>query len=214
MGKQQMTEKPKKITLPDIEGVQIPRYVRQLASGQHNRLTRNVSFGEMDEKINVLHNELTSLAQTDVMLIEKFLNLFNQLNTIKTELKDNEEPKVQKHASTRSAEDKRKYAAKRVDIPSSSSRSSIKSSLSESSSRDKDLGASIQSRLSTNMNFIRVDSTRSLASLSQSTVDEDEIRINEGGFDTISMPKEGELSNLDINWFINYSTDSYPNPQT
>ena len=58
--KQQMTEKPKKITLPDIEGVQIPRYVRQLASGQHNRLTRNVSFGEMDEKINVLHNELVS----------------------------------------------------------------------------------------------------------------------------------------------------------
>ena len=54
-----MTEK-KQLTLPDIEGVAVPRYVRQLASGQHNSLERSVSFGHFDEKINTLHNELVS----------------------------------------------------------------------------------------------------------------------------------------------------------
>ena len=54
-----MTEK-KQLTLPDIEGVTVPRYVRQLASGQYNSLERSVSFGQFDEKINTLHNELVS----------------------------------------------------------------------------------------------------------------------------------------------------------
>ena len=52
--------KEKKLKLPEIEGVEIPRYVRQLANGRHNRISQSVSFGEMDEKLNVLQNELVS----------------------------------------------------------------------------------------------------------------------------------------------------------
>ena len=55
----------KKLKLPEIEGVEIPRYVRQLANGRHNRISQSVSFGEMDEKLNVLQNELVSYFPDD-----------------------------------------------------------------------------------------------------------------------------------------------------
>ena len=56
----------KKLKLPEIEGVEIPRYVRQLANGRHNRISQSVSFGdEMGEKLNVLHNELVSKIPDD-----------------------------------------------------------------------------------------------------------------------------------------------------
>ena len=75
-----------------------------------------------------------SLAQTDVMLLEKFLTLYQQLNAFKNQ---KEEPKMHRVnrfkmviklttlkplVATRSSEEKLKYAARRVDqIPSSRS---------------------------------------------------------------------------------------------
>ena len=163
---------------------------------------------------------------------------------------------------SRSNEEKKKYAAKRKDIPSSGSSissnpskclSNLKFRMSSRSQGDYNIiGTSdrmIQPDLTRdhNMNgmvshdvpnprltitqteIIRADSLNSVFSGSETTKsNSSEVGIsgqpepinltdNEQStrqdttavdFDEISMPEEGELSNLDVNWFLNYKCTS------
>ena len=163
---------------------------------------------------------------------------------------------------SRSNEEKKKYAAKRKDIPSGSLSSNPSKCLSNlklrmssrcsSGSHDHPMGSSHSSdfhpdltrdhnmnrscdvpnpRLTiTQTEIIRADSLNSVFSGSETTKsNSSEVGINSGGqpepinltdndhstrrdisadFDEISMPEEGELSNLDVNWFLNYKCTS------
>ena len=160
---------------------------------------------------------------------------------------------------SRSNEEKKKYAAKRKDIPSSGSSissnpskclSNLKFRMSNRSQGDYNIiGTSdrmIQPDLTrdhmngmvsrdvpnprltiTQTEIIRADSLNSVFSGSETTksnssevgisgqpepinlTDNETRQVTTGvDFDEISMPEEGELSNLDVNWFLNYKCTS------
>ena len=168
---------------------------------------------------------------------------------------------------SRSNEEKKKYAAKRKDIPSGSISSNPSKCLSNlkfrmsgrcSSGSHDHMGSShngsssdrmtdltrdhnnmngVMSRGScdvpnprltiTQTEIIRADSLNSVFSGSETTKsnsseagisgqpepinltdNEHQTRRDIADFDEISMPEEGELSNLDVNWFLNYKCTS------
>jgi len=231
------------IDLPDIEGLPVPSYVRQIASGKINRPKTTKSTPTVEQ----ITKELESLTKSDSSLIQKYVGLYRQIRLLKEEVET-----FNQEASRliRTEEERKKYAVRRTDIPAKSQRlssSSVNSdsgtALTSSPSNDS-FGSPKYSRHSTDTiplrsGFnpaipvsltLRNDSVNSIHSSSSSRsslppsgnlgsperIPKTERILkspmkspmfDDGkDFSEISMPEEGELSNLDVQWFLDYNT--------
>ena len=126
----------------------------------------------------------------------------------------------------RTEEERKKYAVRRTDIPANSHRSQTASEMPHYHqitepgkhggqvinngvitrySRHKGRHSSMKDTISSMS--IRNDSVNSIFSSnsSASSVPDKKSVTEDKDFEEISMPEEGELSNLDVQWFLNYN---------
>ena len=118
----------------------------------------------------------------------------------------------------RTEEERKKYAVRRTDIPAqalvrlpSASDSSVfgekKAEKQRPSKSGKGSGPTKSSSLSVRNDSVNsiVSSNSSNDSSNNSELLKRQMEEEEKEFEEISMPEEGELSNLDVQWFLNYN---------
>jgi len=202
-----------KIDFPDIEGIEVPPFVRNIADGKTppNRRSECFQFPLDQPKMSQIQHELEALTKSDSSLIQKYVGLYHQIRMLKEEVEcyNHEASKL-----IRTEEERKKYAVRRTDIPAqalarlpSAADSSVfgekKAEKQRTSKSGKSGGRAKSSSLS-----VRNDSVNSIVSSNSSNDSEAlkrQMEEEEKEFGEISMPEEGELSNLDVQWFLNYN---------
>lgn len=228
----------KKIELPQIPGTVVPEYVKMIADGD---LPKHRAVTSTQPKLRSIQEELLALTVSDAQLIEKYVSLYQQIRALKeeTQLHNEQTDKI-----IRSEEERKKYAVRRTEVPvMRASRRSLGTDDSLDSSVGSEPERSLSQRstmlslpakftvppptLPFGLNSLscaaalttRNNSVNSIQSSSNSsTLSSNDKPTRENSpdeFDEIAMPQEGELSNLDVDWFMTYDcTLSRPEKST
>ena len=111
----------------------------------------------------------------------------------------------------RTEEERKKYAVRRTDIPAQALArlpSAADSSVFGEKKAEKQRASKSGGRAKSSSLSVRNDSVNSIVSSNSSNDSEAlkrQMEEEEKEFGEISMPEEGELSNLDVQWFLNYN---------
>ncbi|CBY20653.1 unnamed protein product [Oikopleura dioica] len=221
----------KKIELPHLPGTVVPEYVKMIAGGD---LPKHRAVTAEQPKLRSVQEELLALTVSDAQLIEKYVSLYQQIRALKeeTQLHNEQNDKIMRSEEEKKKYAVRRTEVPVMRASRESSRRSLGTDDSLDSSVGSEPDRSLSQRstmlylpakftvppptLPFGLNSLscaaalntRNNSVNSIQSSSNSSTlsstDKPMRESSPDDFDEIAMPQEGELSNLDVDWFMTY----------